>query len=358
MPLSERDNFIRNARMTGPEYMPCRVGVSMASWDQWREEMEEVALRHPTLFPGFEKGKYDFDNLPFGPAHRKGEDFEDAWGCVWRSAVNGIEGVVVGHPLDDWSKLAKWRAPDAMQTADRGPVDLDEARRRAEERRSRGELIEAGLPHGFFFMRLTYLRGFENLMFDLVNEPPELQRLIEMIDQHNMTLVKQAVSMGVDYFHAGEDLGTQTSSVISPAMFRKHCLPSYKKYFAPCKKAGMITSLHSDGYILGLMDAFAECEMDIVNPQDLANGIDEIARVCKGRFCVRLDVDRQTIVPFGSRREIEDLIAEGVRKLGSQRGGLELICGIYPPTPPENVDAVCCAMEKYRTWWFDGRWRG
>ena len=357
MPLSHRENFIRNVRMTGPEWMPCSVSISMASWDQWKEEMEKVVLRHPVLFPGYEKGRRDFERLPFAPGHRKDEDFRDAWGCVWRSAVNGIEGVVVEHPLDDWSKLGTWRPPDPLKTADRGPVDWGDRRKRVAEAKARGELTQGSLPHGFFFMRLTYLRGFENLMCDLVTEPPELRRLIDMIDTHNRTIVDQYLRMGVDYFHMGEDLGTQTASIISPAMFRKWCVPSYKKLLDPCKAAGMIISLHSDGYILDLMDAFEECGMDIVNPQDLANGIDNIARVCKGRFCIRLDVDRQKIVPFGTAQEIEELIEESVRKLGSPQGGLELICGVYPPTPPENVDAVCRAMEKFRTWWFDGRGR-
>jgi len=39
--------------------------------------------------------------------------------------------------------------------------------------------------------------------------------------------------------------------------------------------------------------------------------------------------------------------------LGSPQGGLELICGIYPPTPPENVDAVCAAFERARAWWWE-----
>jgi uroporphyrinogen-III decarboxylase len=55
---------------------------------------------------------------------------------------------------------------------------------------------------------------------------------------------------------------------------------------------------------------------------------------------------------------VHDLIEEGVRKLGSPEGGLELSCGVYPPTPPENVDALIGAMEEYRTCWFDGRAAG
>jgi hypothetical protein len=71
--------------------------------------------------------------------------------------------------------------------------------------------------------------------------------------------------------------------------------------------------------------------------------------------CIRLDIDRQRIVPFGARQEIMELIEQEVRLLGSPRGGLEFIAGIYPPTPPENVDALCAALEAYYTFWWDGR---
>jgi hypothetical protein len=95
-----------------------------------------------------------------------------------------------------------------------------------------------------------------------------------------------------------------------------------------------------------------DCGVTIFNPQDLVNGIDEIARQLKGRVCIDLDVDRQSIVPFGTRREIRALIEEEVRKLGSPQGGLTMIVGIYPPTPPEHVDALLDAFEEFRTLWW------
>jgi len=352
MPMSERENFIRNVRMQGPEYMPCRISISMASWDQWREEMERVVLRHPVLFPNYRKGQHDFDHLPFGSRQRAGEDFTDAWGCTWHAEVNGITGVVSGHPLEDWSKLDEWQPPAPMKTSDYAPMDWEAKRASIVAAKARGDLTSGGLAHGFFFMRLTYLRGFEDLMIDFATAPPELSRLIEKVDAFNLAVIEQYLAMGVDHIHFGEDLGTQTASIVSPAMFRKWCLPSYRKLIDPSKKAGVIVSLHSDGHIMELMDCFEECGVDIINPQDLVNGIDDLERECKGRFCIRLDVDRQSVVPFGAPKEIHDLIEEGVRKLGSPKGGLELICGIYPPTPPQNVDAVCSAMDKFRTWWF------
>ena len=355
MPLSDRENYIRNARLAGPEWMPCRVSISGASWDQLREELEEVCARHPTLFPGFKKGQRDYENWDFGPAHRAGERFTDAWGCVWHSEMNGIEGVVEEHPLEDWEKLESYRPPDAMLHGDRGPADWEAARERVERARERGQLTSGGVPHGFFFMRLYYLRGFENLMEDIATDAPQLPRLIEMLLEHNRTLVNQWLSFGVDKVEFGEDLGTQTASLISPTAFARWVTPVYRELMQPCREAGALVALHSDGYIMELMDEFMRAGVDIINPQDLCNGIDALAREVKGRMCIRLDVDRQKIVPFGTREEIRDLIEEEVRKLGSPQGGLELIAGIYPPTPAENVDAVCEAMEQFRTYWWDER---
>ena len=70
MALSERENYLRNATFRGPEWVPCNVSISAASWLQWREEMEEVVARHPVLFPRFKKGRRDYDRFDPGPAHQ------------------------------------------------------------------------------------------------------------------------------------------------------------------------------------------------------------------------------------------------------------------------------------------------
>ena len=355
MPLSHRENYLRNVRMTGPEWMPVAVSISDASWDQWRGEMEEVCLRHPTLFPGFAPGKRDYDHFDFGPAHRAGEDFVDTWGVTWHSEVNGLEGAFSHPPLADWSALETYRAPDPLQTGDRGPVDWEATRRGVAAAKAAGGLTQGSLAHGFLLMRMYYLRGFENLMVDFATDDPHLPDLIKLINDHNRVIVDQYRAMGVDMMHFGEDIGTQTASLISPKHFHRWIMPAYQELMQPCREQGMIIGSHSDGYIMELIDDLLEAGLDMVNPQDLCNGIDNLACEVKGRVCIKLDVDRQTIVPFGTPQEIHDLIEEEVRKLGSPQGGLELICGIYPPTPPENVDAVCTAMEEFRTWWFDGR---
>lgn len=353
MPLSNRENYLRNARFQTPEWIPMTVAISGASWNQLRHDLEDVLVRHPWMFPGFEKGTRNYEDWDPGPAHRARQRFTDSWGCVWEAAIDGLEGVVVEHPLADWEALDTWRAPDPLVTGDRGPVDWEQTRGQVAAAKDRGDLTAGGLAHGFIFLRLTYLRGFENLMVDMATGEPRLQVLIDRVMEHNLAIVRQYVEMGVDLMGLAEDLGSQTSSLISPAMFRQWMTPVYQKLIAPCRERRMLVSLHSDGNIMPLMDEFKAAGVDIINPQDLCNGVDNLAREIKGRFCICLDIDRQSVLPFGTRQEIRDLIEYEVRTLGAREGGLEMICGIYPPTPAENVDALLEAMRDIRTYWWE-----
>ena len=355
MPLTERENYLRTVTLTGPQWMPCTVAISGASWDQLREEVEEVLVRHPTLFPGFVPGQRDYDDWDFGAAHRAGEVFTDAWGCHWRSAIDGIEGVVINHPLSDWEALDDYEPPNPMEEGDRGPVNWAEIHQGVREEKRKGELTTGGLAHGHLFMRLAYLRGFENLMLDMATDEPRLYQLIDIIVAHSLVIIDQYLEAGVDVMSLPEDLGMQQSSVMGPRMFEEWIAPAYRRLIEPCHKAQTLVHMHSDGYIMDIMDELLACGVDIINPQDLVNGIDTLRDSLKGRVCIDLDIDRQKIVPYGTRQEIQNLIEEEVRKLGSPQGGLMLIVGIYPPTPPQNIDAVCDAMEQFRTYWFDGR---
>jgi len=351
MPLSDRENYLRHARFQRPEWMPVNIGISSASRQQLGPEVEDVMARHPTLFPGFKRGEWDYGRNDFGPAYTAGQRYTDAWGCVWDNAISGLEGVVAEHPLADWDAFDLYVAPDAEHQLDRGPVDWTATEKALTAAREAGHLTSGGVAHGFLFMRLTYLRGFEALLMDIADDDPRLSKLAGLVNAHNKAIVDRYLKIGVDMLSFGEDLGTQTASIVSPAQFAKWFGPRYRDLMLPCRAAGALVYLHSDGYVMELMDEFVRAGVEIVNPQDLCNGIGDLEREVKGKMAISLDVDRQRIVPFGTRQEIMELLEEEVRRLGSPEGGLSLVCGIYPPTPPENVDAVCCAMEKLRTYW-------
>ncbi|MFQ5811219.1 MAG: hypothetical protein ACE5JM_16500, partial [Armatimonadota bacterium] len=182
MALTERENYLRNVTFRRPEWMPCNVTLSGALWSSLREELEDVLARHLVMYPGFEKGNRDFDAVD--ERHRVGE-FTDSWGCVWENAMPGVVGVVTGHPLESWDDFDDYEPPDPREFDHLSPIDwagrLDGIRKQTEQ----GALTSGGVAHGFLYMRLTYLRGFENYLMDVASDDPRLPKLTSLVEEFN-----------------------------------------------------------------------------------------------------------------------------------------------------------------------------
>lgn len=278
---------------------------------------------------------------------RADEPYTDPWGCRWETSEDGIMGITTFHPLSDWSAFKGFKSPDPEATNGAFPLDWKEIEESWKKPENENALKGGGLPHGFFLLRLADLRGFQNLMIDLLDEPPELLKLIDMVEEFNKSVVSRFVNMGAEIVSFGEDLGTQTSSIISPALFRKYVKPVYKRLFSEASRKGAVVYLHSDGYLLDIVDDLIETGINVLNPQDIVNGIDNIAKLMKGRVAIMLDIDRQNITRFGTPGDIDSHIREAVAKLASPEGGFGMGYGLYPGIPLENVEAVMTAMEKY-----------
>jgi hypothetical protein len=273
--------------------------------------------------------------------------YTDPWGCVWTTGYDGMVGVVTRHPLANWSALEGFRAPDPNLTDGMFPKDWDALHAWAGQARSEGNIIRFELPHGHTYLRIQDLRGFENLVFDMMDEDPRLWRLLDIVEAFNHAILDRYLALAPDIMGIPEDLGTQDRLAISPKLWRKYIKPSYFRLTQKIKQCGVLVHEHSDGHILEIIDDLVEAGGDILNLQDLVNGIDNIVRCVKGRLAIDLDIDRQNITVSGSPRDIDDHIHECVAKLGSPEGGLSLFYQPWPPTSTRNMRAVFDALEKY-----------
>jgi len=346
----ERERWLRCVELRSGDAVPCRVHISPAARRQHGRALAGVVRRYPAVEADLPESEDECAALD--AIHQKGNEFQDAWGCGWHNLQEGVIGQVCRPALADWQSLADYEPPSPAVSGHFGPTDWEREERFIRSAQTEGALTAGAVAHGFFFLRLCYLRGFENLMMDVASAEPRLDHLCDMVLDFNRGIVERYMALGVDVMHFGDDLGMQRQLAISPDAWRRYVKPAYAELFGMCRDAGTHVYLHSDGYIVDIMPDLIECGVTILNPQDLCNGIDNLAAELKGRVCIDLDVDRQSIVPFGTRQEIHDLIEEEVRKLGSPQGGLMMVCGIYPPTPPENVDALCSAFEQFRTYWW------
>ncbi len=343
--MTQKENYLRAVRFEFPDYIPMVFAINAACWQSYPQDfLAEQMERHPLLF-----SKESIPALPytpyFPPVARKDEPYTDDFGCVWTTTTDGITGTVTGHPLADWSRFPEYRAPDPDHCSGIGPVDWNEVKESFS--RTPTQLHMAGLRHGHTFLQLCDLRGYENLLFDMTDEEPLLYDLIELVEDFNMGIVRHWLDCGVDVMTYAEDLGMQVGPMLSPEQFRQYILPSYRRLMAPAKEKGLPIHMHSDGDIRALVDDLIDGGVEIINLQDLVNGVDWIRQRFAGKICIDLDIDRQSVTRFGTPQQVDELIKEEVSKLGSKSGGLTMIYGLYPGIPLENVTALMDAMEKY-----------
>jgi hypothetical protein len=280
------------------------------------------------------------------PARAANSEVTDRWGCHWVYPLEALDGICVGHPLASWSALNTYRPPDPATH-----TDWEQARQGVERARAAGNVYGGGTDHGFIFLRLTYLRGFENAMTDVADDAPELRELVGIAEGYWQAVIDRWVALGVDEISFGDDLGLQHALPISPAAWRRVIKPSYRRLFASCRDRGVHVSLHSDGYIVDIIPDLIECGVSVLNPQDLVNGLENIRRLAWGKVCIRLDIDRQSLTVFGQPADADAHILNCIKTLGSPTGGLSLIWGVYPATPLASIEAVARAMDKRATYW-------
>lgn len=351
--MTHRDNLLRAYRFQAPEWIPISAGLPPMMWSSGydQSELEDLLLSHPVLFPGYRQGDINPGDPYVPPDMHAGVPYTDGWGCVWQTAYTGMVGSVRNHPLADWDALDTYCAPDPDVSNGMYPLDWPAIRQGADAARAAGALVAGGLPHGHTFLRIQDLRGYENLMFDIADREPRLHRVVDMVEAFNLALVERYLAVQPDLFGIPEDLGMQSAPMISPRAFREYIKPSYLRITAPLKAAGVIVHEHSDGHVLDLVDDLVDCGGDVINLQDLVNGIDHIAACVKGRMAIDLDIDRQSVTVTGSPAEIDAHIREAVMKLGSPAGGLSLCYQPWPPIPIANIRAVFDSMERYCTYW-------
>ena len=342
------DNFTRAARFEHPDFIPMTFAINNACWNHYpKEALWDLMEEHKLLFPNFKRPASDW-KPKFPLVQRKDEPYTDPMGCTWTTSDDGITGTVTKHPLSDWDAFnTTWKIPDPNTSNGLYAVDWNAQKKVWADKKTAGGSFAGTLRHGHTFLQLCDLRGYENLMFDMTDEEPKLMELIEQLEAFNLALVHHFVDNGCSSMAYPEDLGMQIGPMLSPEHFRKYIKPSYQRLMQPARDAGIPIHMHSDGDIRALVDDIVDSGVEIMNLQDLVNGIDWIAERFRGKTCVELDIDRQRITPYGTPQQIDGLIREEVSKIATPEGGLCMIYGLYPGVPLENVKALMDAMEKY-----------
>jgi uroporphyrinogen decarboxylase len=339
--LSDRDNTLRTIEYRYPEWIPINFDLMGSVRLRHGARLAEMMRRHPQLFSSEQADSAAATASSPGPFQERRS--VDDWGCEWLEVEAGILGQVVGHPLADWAALGRLRVPDPAQQWDWAAI-----RARCRQARDRGDLVNGymGIVEGGFFDRLQFLRGLDNLLVDLLERPPELDRLIGLVLDYNMRLIRLWLDAGVDLLHFHGDIGMQHSLMMRPETFRQVLKPAYREMFQACRRAGVHVKYSSDGCLLAIVSDLVECGVSYHDPQVRACGIDGIARAYRGKLCAMVDIDEQ-MLPFAKPEDVTGQIREIVSRVGCRTGGLMLYACPSADVPLANIEAICTGWEQY-----------
>jgi uroporphyrinogen-III decarboxylase len=299
--------------------------------------------RSEALIKLFEKYRQDFANvsgaartLNWGQSWSKGT-YIDEWGVTWRNLQDGIIGQPVGHPLNDWEKLADYQLPDPL-------INIEEAQKSVERAdRSKYILLEGGS----IWHRLHYLRGFKEILLDVVTSRKELFSLVDMLVEHILEQLKPMLEMDIDGVMFGDDWGTQQRLMIKTEQWRRIFKSAYKELFDEVRKKGKHIFFHSDGYMIDILPDLIEIGLNAANIQVSLMGIQTIREGFGGKLCIAADVDRQYILPFGTPSQVRDLVKDIIRAFKGLNGGLILYGEIGPDVSIKNAESMLESLWKY-----------
>ncbi|MBE5765570.1 MAG: hypothetical protein E7335_00135 [Clostridiales bacterium] len=314
--------LIQAIRMESPKEIPVTIGILPSAWFRYGNELQRILDDHPQFLGG---RQFDVAQIrrELSPTYRKGKHL-DEWGCVWENEIDGAESIVTGHPLKCEEDIYALEIPKNR---------------------------DGRLPHGFMYLRLLDLCGFEDAMVYFAEEGEAIRTLIDKVLEYNIYQVSANLPKMGEMVMFADDLGMQTGLAIGARRWRKYLAPCYRKLCGIIKayNPSQLIYMHTDGCIHEIMPDLAECGIDMINPQFRANGLDNLVRVCRKEqiIPINLDLDRQ-LFPFATRSEIFDHVGECVEALYLPKGGLGLSIEFDHGIPLENIAAILDAVEKYR----------
>lgn len=343
--MDGRERYLRALHFAGPDRVPMMHRAIPGAFSLYGQQLRELYERYPAdvLFSPVAYTWFGFDRV-VGEGSGRLRGAVDEWGCVWDSLADGYLGQVVGHPLDDWAKLEDYRFPDPA--SGRAGVDALVDAVRADGHRHYVPVLA-----GTLWQQTFWLRGFENALLDVLDDRPEMHylrdRLVEFLLQRIEIILEHREH--VDGIQINDDWGTQQGLMISPAHWRRIYKPAYARLVAAIHSAGLQAHLHTDGHVAAIVEDLIEIGFDEINPQVSCMDLADLSRRCRGRVCVRADVDRQYHLPYGTPAEMAAHVRSLYDAFGGPTGGYVGYGEVSTDVPLANVEAMLRAIAELPT---------
>jgi hypothetical protein len=254
----------------------------------------------------------------------------DEWGNLWARLDATSKGEVAKGVLEDMDAMDDYEFPDYSKREDYLPVV--EQRKRSSEK-----WLIGGMP-GFAFNIARKMRRLEAYLADLLLERDRVHILHDRIDAMLEDMIRNYAASGADCVMFPEDWGTQTQTLISPAMWREEFYPRFRRLCALAHECGIKVFMHSCGQIEAIVPWLMEAGVDLLQfDQPDLHGIDNLSGhqdKCKITFWCPVDI--QITLQRRNEAVIRAKAREMLDKLWRGRGGF--IAGYYTDNASIGLD--------------------
>jgi uroporphyrinogen-III decarboxylase len=170
--------------------------------------------------------------------------------------------------------------------------------------------------------------------------------------RYHLTVTQRLAQLGVDMIWLGDDMGGQSSMLMSPAMWRRYFKPRLANLIAALRAINphLKIAYHTDGVVYPIIPDLIEIGIDILNPiQPAAMDPVKLKTEYGDRLCFWGSLDIQHTLPFGTPAEVRNEVITRLKTIG--RGG-GLIIGpthnLQLDTPLENFWAMVDTIRETR----------
>ena len=254
-----------------------------------------------------------------------------------------------------WGYLSPLRNATKLSELENYPLDdvrkydFSDLKDQTARRHAEGKTAGAGIGH--MYETAWQIRGYEQFLMDIVEQPAWAECLLERLMEQNLVKAEAYARAGVDLITTGDDVANQENLMFSPDSWRKLMLSRWKKVWGRIKEINpdCIIWYHSDGNINAIIGDLIEAGVDILNPlQPECLDVDAVHKRYGHRVTFAGCIGTQSTMPFGSPAEVRARVKEVIGKYG-QNGGLIVAPThtLEPDVPLENIDALFAACHEY-----------
>jgi len=329
--MTPRERVKRTLRFETPDRVPRHLWLLPGTRMFRQDDVDAVLGKYPDditkLNPAYGRGKKEK-----GTRYRKGQLATDEWGCEWHAAEEGVAGEVKCPPIGDASQINSLTAPyEILEGADFSKIN---------EMCAGMDTFALGWSSVRPFERMQFLFGTEKLFMELAYGTKGIYKLRDIVHEFFTEEIRRWIETDVDGILFMDDWGSQKSLLISPQSWRDFFKPLYKEYCELIHSKGKYVFFHSDGRIEAIYPELIDVGIDAVNSQLFCMDMETLGREYKGKITFWGEIDRQHILPFGTKQDVADAVRKVKDTLWTADGGIIAQCEFGTKDPTENIEAV------------------